>query len=42
MIDKNVSWYLNKQVEKVMVSSGKNNIKGIFVKDEHELYIFFG
>ncbi len=32
-MDKNVSWYLNKQIEKVMASLEKNSIKGIFVKE---------
>ena len=37
MMDKNVSWFINKQVKKVIDSLGKNNMKGIFVKDEDEL-----
>ncbi|MHC1722374.1 MAG: lactate utilization protein [Aminipila sp.] len=36
-MDKNISWFINKQVEKVIDSLGKNNMKGIFVKDEGEL-----
>lgn len=36
-MDTNISWFINKQVEKVIDSLEKNNMKGIFVKDEDEL-----
>ena len=36
-VDKNVSWFIDKQVEKVIKSLEKNNMKGIYVKDEDEL-----
>ncbi|MEA4988492.1 MAG: lactate utilization protein [Anaerovorax sp.] len=36
-MDKNISWFISKQVEKVIDSLGKNNMKGIFVQDEDEL-----
>ncbi len=36
-MDKNISWFINKQIEKVIDSLEKNNMKGIFVKDEDEL-----
>jgi hypothetical protein len=36
-MDENISWYLNKQVDKVISSLEKRNMKGIFVKDETEL-----
>lgn len=36
-MDKNVSWFIDKQVEKVIDALGKRNMKGIFVKDEVEL-----
>lgn len=36
-MDKNVSWFVDKQVEKTINALQKNNMKGIFVKDEEEL-----
>lgn len=36
-MDKNISWYITKQVEKVISGLEKHNMKGIFVKDEEEL-----
>lgn len=36
-MDKNISWYITKQVEKVISGLEKHNMKGIFVKDEQEL-----
>lgn len=36
-MDKNIFWYIEKQVEKVMNALEKHNMKGIFVKDEQEL-----
>ncbi len=36
-MDKNVSWFIEKQVEKAVDGLNKNNMKGIFVKDESEL-----
>lgn len=36
-MDKNISWYIQKQVEKALDGLSKNNMKGIFVQDENEL-----
>ncbi|WP_342756577.1 lactate utilization protein [Kineothrix sedimenti] len=36
-MDGNISWFINKQVEKVINGLEKHNMKGIFVKDEEEL-----
>lgn len=36
-MDKNVSWFIDKQVEKVIDALDKRNMQGIFVKDEVEL-----
>jgi hypothetical protein len=36
-MDENISWFMNKQVEKVINGLEKHNMKGIFVKDEKEL-----
>lgn len=36
-MDENISWFINKQVEKVINGLEKHNMKGIFVKDEEEL-----
>lgn len=36
-MDENISWFINKQVEKVINGLEKHNMKGIFVKDEAEL-----
>lgn len=36
-MDENISWFMNKQVEKVVNGLEKHNMKGIFVKDEKEL-----
>jgi hypothetical protein len=38
-VDKNISWYIDKQIEKVLNSLEKHNMKGIFVSDEEELKI---
>jgi len=36
-MDENISWYMEKRVEKTLDGLSKNNMKGIFVKDEDEL-----
>ncbi len=36
-MDKNVSWFINKQVEKVVAGLEKHNMKGYFVNNEEEL-----
>lgn len=36
-MDKSISWFINKQVEKAINALEKHNMKGIFVKDEQEL-----
>nr|WP_315019795.1 lactate utilization protein [uncultured Aminipila sp.] len=36
-MDKNVSWFVDKHVEKAINALQKNNMKGIFVKNEDEL-----
>ncbi|KAF5075116.1 LUD domain protein [anaerobic digester metagenome] len=36
-MDRNISWYMEKQVEKALDGLSKNNMKGIFVQDENEL-----
>ena len=36
-MDENISWFINKQIEKVIYGLEKHNMKGIFVKDEEEL-----
>ncbi len=36
-MDKNISWFIQKQIEKTLDGLSKNNMKGIFVKDEGEL-----
>ncbi len=36
-MDENISWFINKQIEKVIHGLEKHNMKGIFVKDEEEL-----
>ncbi|TCL56279.1 YkgG family uncharacterized protein [Kineothrix alysoides] len=36
-MDENISWFMNKQVEKAISGLEKHNMKGIFVKDEKEL-----
>ena len=36
-MDNNISWYMNKQVEKVITSLEKHNMKGFFVNTEEEL-----
>lgn len=41
-MDKNISWYRNKQVEKTIHNLEKRNMKGIFVKDEEELKVILG
>ncbi len=37
-MDKNILWYIDKQVEKIINALEKRNMKGIFVKDEDELH----
>lgn len=36
-MDKNISWFIDKQVEKVLNALQRNNMKGIYVEDEDEL-----
>jgi len=36
-MDNNITWYIDKQIEKTIDSLEKHNMKGIFVKDEYEL-----
>lgn len=36
-MDKSISWFIEKQVERVINALEKHNMKGIFVKDEEEL-----
>jgi len=36
-MDKNISWFIQKQIEKTLNGLSKNNMKGIFVKNEGEL-----
>lgn len=36
-MDNNITWYIDKQIEKTINSLEKRNMKGIFVKDEYEL-----
>lgn len=36
-MDKNVSWFIEKQVKKAMDGLNKNNMQGIYVNDESEL-----
>lgn len=36
-MDKSISWFIDKQVENVLKALEKNNMKGIFVKNEDEL-----
>ncbi|MDD4844400.1 MAG: lactate utilization protein [Anaerotignum sp.] len=36
-MDKNISWFIEKQVEKTIHALNQKNMKGIFVKDETEL-----
>lgn len=36
-MEKNISWFIDKQVDKVINNLEKHNMKGIFVRDEEEL-----
>jgi Uncharacterised ACR, YkgG family COG1556. len=36
-MDKSISWFLDKRIEKVINALEKHNMKGIYVKDEQEL-----
>ncbi len=36
-MDKNISWFIEKQIDKTLDGLSKNNMKGIFVKDEGKL-----
>ncbi|WP_312649958.1 lactate utilization protein [Aminipila sp.] len=36
-MDKNISWFIDKQVEKALNALQRNNMKGIYVEDEDEL-----
>lgn len=36
-MDKSISWFIDKQVEKAISALEKRNMKGVFVKDEQEL-----
>ncbi len=37
-MDNNITWYIDKQIEKTINALEKRNMKGIFVKDEKELH----
>ncbi len=37
IMDKSISWFIDKQVENVINALDKHNMKGIYVKDEKEL-----
>ncbi len=36
-MDKNISWFISKQIQKTIDALEKNNMKGFFVQDEQEL-----
>lgn len=36
-MDKNISWFISKQIQKAIDALEKNNMKGFFVQDEQEL-----
>ncbi len=38
-MDQNISWYIEKQIEKVLSNLEKRNMKGIYVKNEAELTV---
>lgn len=38
-MDQNISWYMEKQIEKVLSNLQKRNMKGIYVKNEEELTV---